>query len=209
MDQTKCCIGCGETKPVSEFHKQVRSPDGYRPRCKSCRKPEVEAWYAANREEMKERSRLWRAAHRVEYAQQMRDWRAKNREYKREQDRKYYAEHPEERKAYDALPKSRVRARQNAKNQKAKRKLAKGATHHPITAAGWFQIKADYAYRCAYCDAPETPEKPLTQDHVVPLKKGGSHTVDNIVPACGECNTTKQTMSLVEFMLYARRKREK
>jgi hypothetical protein len=37
----KLCIGCGELKPVSEFH---RHRSGWHPRCKSCRstaKPRV------------------------------------------------------------------------------------------------------------------------------------------------------------------------
>lgn len=34
----KKCKKCGETLPVSSFHKNIRSKDGYRARCKSCRK---------------------------------------------------------------------------------------------------------------------------------------------------------------------------
>jgi 5-methylcytosine-specific restriction endonuclease McrA len=209
VEAIKQCVGCGETKPVSAFHKQKQQPDGYRPRCKVCRKPETEAWYQKYKEGIKARSKAWRETHREQYAKMMRDWRAKNRDYKRRLDQKYYADHTEERKEYGQRPEVRVRARQSAKNQKAKRKLAMGAAHHPITAAEWLQIKADYSSLCAYCNARETPEESLTQDHVIPLNKGGSHTADNIVPACGECNTTKQTMSLVEFLLYARKKREK
>lgn len=36
-DQTKTCTGCGETKPLTEFHKYSRNKvDGRQPKCKTC-----------------------------------------------------------------------------------------------------------------------------------------------------------------------------
>lgn len=35
---TKVCASCGIEKSYSEFHKQCSSPDGYRYKCKECRK---------------------------------------------------------------------------------------------------------------------------------------------------------------------------
>lgn len=43
---------------------------------------------------------------------------------------------------------------------------------------------------CAYCGAPAT-----TADHVVPITLGGSHELDNLVPACSHCNTSKLNRS--------------
>lgn len=36
--ETKKCSCCGETKPVSEFHKHPKTKDGLNGRCKACRK---------------------------------------------------------------------------------------------------------------------------------------------------------------------------
>lgn len=33
--------------------------------------------------------------------------------------------------------------------------------------------------------------KKLTQDHVIPLSRGGSHDESNVVAACGPCNSRK------------------
>jgi 5-methylcytosine-specific restriction endonuclease McrA len=41
---------------------------------------------------------------------------------------------------------------------------------------------------CAYCG--ET-DKPLQRDCVLALSRGGRYTLDNIVPACLSCNTSK------------------
>lgn len=56
-----------------------------------------------------------------------------------------------------------------------------------LTNQEWEFIKRMYAYRCAYC----REVKPLTQDHVIPVSKGGLHTASNIVPACQSCNSRK------------------
>ncbi|QZT61298.1 HNH endonuclease [Mycolicibacterium austroafricanum] len=42
--------------------------------------------------------------------------------------------------------------------------------------------------------------KPLTKDHMVPLSRGGSDSIDNIVGACVECNTRKHMMTAEEFL---------
>tara|TARA_B110000503_G_C7011842_1_gene356041 strand:- start:241 stop:807 length:567 start_codon:yes stop_codon:yes gene_type:complete len=43
---------------------------------------------------------------------------------------------------------------------------------------------------CAYCEKPITISG-LTYDHVIPQSKGGSSDWENIVCACGLCNTKK------------------
>lgn len=45
--------------------------------------------------------------------------------------------------------------------------------------------------RCAYC---QERFDELTRDHVIPLLKGGSHSIENIVPACQSCNSRKGAM---------------
>lgn len=44
--------------------------------------------------------------------------------------------------------------------------------------------------RCAYCPAPITLET-AQQDHVIPVVRGGVHSIGNIVLACGPCNASK------------------
>jgi 5-methylcytosine-specific restriction endonuclease McrA len=56
------------------------------------------------------------------------------------------------------------------------------------TAEQWEEAKRYFNNKCAYCGK----EKPLTQDHFVPLSKGGEYTINNIVPACGKCNSSKK-----------------
>ena len=55
-------------------------------------------------------------------------------------------------------------------------------------------------YLCQYCGKNI---KPLTLDHVVPKKKGGRDTWENLVAACGKCNARKGDFSLkdIDMML--------
>ena len=48
--------------------------------------------------------------------------------------------------------------------------------------------------RCVYCDAPAT-----SLDHVIPKSRGGPHTWDNVVSACGRCNHEKADRHIAEL----------
>lgn len=53
---------------------------------------------------------------------------------------------------------------------------------------------------CLYCNK----NKPNTIDHVVPLSKGGTNNLDNLLAVCVNCNSRKGDKFLVEWnpMLY-------
>lgn len=76
-----------------------------------------------------------------------------------------------------------------AKDQR-RRAAKRGAERNDFTAAQWLAMKKHYDYRCVYCQKKTIA---LTQDHLTPLSKGGSHTASNIVPACHSCNSRKHT----------------
>ena len=58
--------------------------------------------------------------------------------------------------------------------------------------------------RCWYCYKPLSllPGEDIeiaTKDHQIPTSRGGSDRIDNIVPACFECNVRKGAMTEREF----------
>ena len=55
---------------------------------------------------------------------------------------------------------------------------------------------------CAYCGEQTDDMQP---DHVIPLSRGGSNSITNIVPSCGLCNADKRDLYLHEW--YADRER--
>lgn len=56
-----------------------------------------------------------------------------------------------------------------------------------LSSQQWIALKQAWG-GCAYCLAID---KPLHRDCVLALSRGGRYTLDNIVPACGPCNTSK------------------
>lgn len=49
---------------------------------------------------------------------------------------------------------------------------------------------------CAYCNEAVTVYEP---DHVIPLSKGGSNSITNVVPSCPLCNSDKRDLLLAEW----------
>jgi hypothetical protein len=58
---------------------------------------------------------------------------------------------------------------------------------HDLTEEQWTALKAAWG-GCAYCGATD---QPLQRDCVLPVSRGGRYTLDNVVPACPSCNTSK------------------
>lgn len=77
------------------------------------------------------------------------------------------------------------RSRRARAARKRKRRLA--AVDHDLTADQWQALK-DAWKGCAYCGATD---RALQRDCVMAISRGGRYTVDNVVPACASCNTSK------------------
>lgn len=56
----------------------------------------------------------------------------------------------------------------------------------------WQELKKKYNFTCPACGKKE-PEIKLSEDHIIPLSKGGTNYIDNIQPLCRSCNCRKYT----------------
>jgi len=56
-----------------------------------------------------------------------------------------------------------------------------------LTADQWSALQEAWA-GCAYCGATGGS---LQRDCVLPISRGGRYTLENVVPACRSCNTSK------------------
>lgn len=73
----------------------------------------------------------------------------------------------------------------------------RGAPISDLTLRQWRQVLQVFKYCCAYCGSQ--PAR-LEQDHVLPLSRGGAHTVGNVVPACRHCNASKSDRTIKEWV---------
>ena len=163
---------------------------------------EMHEYYQAHKAQHREAAKAWRTANPEKHKASIKAAKDKTRDAIRRKGREYYAAHREERlayrRAYYAAHKERAQElarRWNAANHDKvmgyvhqRNAKTRGATIANLSAAQWSAIKVAYKFRCAYCG--RTMNR-LTQDHVIPLSKGGQHVPENIVPACSSCNKRK------------------
>lgn len=66
-----------------------------------------------------------------------------------------------------------------------------------FTTVQWKLMKTVYNNSCFYCGSDKYK---LTQDHIIPISRGGNHNIFNIVPACALCNCRKNNKTLKEYI---------
>src|SRR5437899_2840801 len=122
----------------------------------------------------------------------MRRWRQRHPDAHAAQSRALYARDPKRFQARtDASPN-----RPSVRRAMHERRRARAAGAGPsFTAAEWTALVETYGNRCAYDGAPG----PLHADHRVPLARGGTNEIQNILPACARCNLRKHLMTEEEY----------
>ncbi len=88
----------------------------------------------------------------------------------------------------------RISWRKNKRNR-LKNSVIKELGSH--TYGEWETLKKKYNYTCPCCGLREPfigqKSEYLTEDHIIPLSKGGSDLIENIQPLCLSCNVKKHT----------------
>lgn len=96
-------------------------------------------------------------------------------------------ERKEKRKVYRKTPHAIALARHHSHVRRVRLK----GCQHTATAADVRDFMAKETH-CLYCSRPFSLKLPSTLDHITPIAKGGSHSLDNFEAACLNCNSQKQ-----------------
>lgn len=220
MFDNKRCSRCRQFKQLEDFSTCPSHKDGRANYCKECHKAYAAKHYLANKEKMNAQSRAnyyqnrdyyreinnnWYRRNRDAQLARFREYRKVNLEYFRQYDRDYYIVHKErlnaqnrdayarnkaERKIKGRLWRRANRAICNALFQRRRARLKGAPGSH--TASEWQALRDWFGGVCLRCGSQDD----LTADHVMPLVKGGSNSIDNLQPLCRSCNSTKHDKSV-------------
>jgi 5-methylcytosine-specific restriction endonuclease McrA len=165
-------------------------------------KSQKKAYHDAHKDEAK----AYHQAHREKRIEYNKEWHRTNREHTKEYRDAYYQEHVEEMRAYSiAYSKANpIPNRQNARNRRMlKKQIAVKGSYTPTQIQE--QLKRQ-KYKCYYgfCGYAKFMKQPNGMslfhiEHVVPLSRGGSNDISNIVLACPTCNLKKHDKLPHEF----------
>lgn len=98
-----------------------------------------------------------------------------------------------------------IRRRENATKKKHNDFVGsmkrRGEVDMSYTHQEWKETVIYFGGCCAYCGRTMHKGERLTRDHLEPVSLGGKTTQDNIVPACGSCNSSKGNREWREWFL--------
>lgn len=181
----KRCSKCGAIKPATTeyFHARPGSKDGLRPDCKICVNTRKCLWYEANKEREKAKHRQYHAEHRELANAHRRLWHATHKEQASEYSRQWRKSHPEQKSIHQ-------------RNRRAKKHGARG-THTNTDLLAQYRRQKGKCYYCSHKMKPwgwkESCDLQPTEEHIVPVSRGGSNGPENLVIACRKCNEQKHT----------------
>ena len=171
--KTKTCTKCNETKSIDEFQKDKKMKDGHKNQCKECVGKRMKKYKddPENKRNIKVQRKQYRIENKEELATKNKEWRNNNP--------------------------GKVKA--NDQGKRARRRGADIDWNHVEELEEYWISQGIDPCKCFYCSCVLTA-KTRQLEHMIPLARGGTSNMDNIVPACQSCNNTKYTMTAEEFI---------
>jgi len=199
---SKSCQVCGIEQPLGSFPRQLWT-------CRACCKAANDQYRLNNAERIRRykqhynkahpepreigriREERYRTAHKERVAKIVAEWHKAHPDKIRDNIRRWNQRHPDLVRARLQRHRADNPLMYRAYSHKRRLRKMEGGTWMPDE---WNMLVEQYNHTCLMCGMRE-PEIVLTFDHVIPLSKGGSNTIDNAQPLCGLCNSKKSTHS--------------
>ena len=196
---------CVECERYREAQHRLADPDWGKKKYARIRETSLRCnrrFHENNPDYRKQYNAEYRRKNRERILQQKREHYYENRERLLEGNRvrlrKFYLDNKDRirqkirEKYYQNLGKSRQTGNLHRQKRRARKKSSHQVSYTPD------QIKflqQKFEYECAYCGV----DTKLTLDHFIPISKGGSDCLGNLLPACGQCNSSKHDSDPIEW----------
>lgn len=171
----KSCGKCKQELSIDNFAKNKARYDGLQGYCRKCDKEKGSQYAKNNRSSALQRTQKWQKNNRDKHLEGLRTNRIKHKEAGT------LKKYPVNKEAHRLrMIERRARTRKNGVFMllpKEEKRLISGP--------------------CFYCGSPDR----ITIDHIIPIDKGGRHSVGNLVSACKSCNSSKGAKFLVVWRL--------
>jgi hypothetical protein len=177
-------------------HGTISAYNNHKCRCDECKAKKAE-YARRTRERYPDYAKNYYAANTELCRQRTEDWRQRNLEASRKKSRDWSRNNPERRNAKQRRWNANNKDKLFIANKKlqAERRKAKS---YQFTAKDWRRLVRRFGSCCAYCGV----KAKMTVEHVVPIVRGGTHSIGNILPVCKSCNSSKNKKLLIEWRRY-------
>lgn len=189
-DQCVHPMGCWQPATEVHFAKNKRHRDGLMYQCKACTNAYSKRRYLVKRTELIAYQKGYRATNPDKVKARLRAWHQKNRDRVLEQ-RRLSA-----RKRYAADPAKHI-------GYVVRRRTRKLGLPNTLTTTDWKRALEYFNGCCAYCGSQQDFWHVIEADHFIPLNSPQcpGTTVNNVLPACKACNTSKSNSDPHEWLI--------
>lgn len=154
------------------------------------RKPAKLAIYALKKDVLLAKTKEWRIRNQERSRAQQREYRLRNLDKKRQQVREWHKAHRND----PRFKKGRlIRWRENEQKRRA---LKRAATINLRHIKAWMHSILSKPAAICYWHEGVIPISKVHFDHIIPLKEGGAHSIENLCVSCDACNLKKGAMPL-------------
>jgi 5-methylcytosine-specific restriction endonuclease McrA len=178
----KTCNKCSQTFPLDNFYKGSA-------KCKPCHKAYAIAWSKANPDKVKAHNKkrnpgVWQ---------------------KQKQDKEYLLKKTLYRQATRDIRIARATKWNQNNREKFRSHVSKCHNKRRVSLSGGRsylildkELNRLYRSCCALCASVNN----ITIDHIIPVARGGNHSIGNLQPLCKSCNSRKKTRFISEYKHY-------
>lgn len=176
LENLLVCKWCGIEQPIDEFTFENKAENRRKHYCKACNQKRLQKYYSENRAKLLNQKKQNYRADKPKYLEKSRQYRKSNPDKVKASMATWINNNP------DAIK----------RNNKKRKAVTRGASAKYISVK---EIQKLSTAPCFYCGSTED----IQIDHVVPIARGGTHSIGNLISACKNCNSSKNKWFLTEW----------